>query len=48
MNAYCGDRAKPTGIFHGQNAEFFEVKVGGLHSNRSSVRGINEYVIWIA
>jgi len=47
-NAYCEDRAKPTSTFHGQNAVFFDVKTSGAQSNRSAVRRIDEYVIWIA
>lgn len=45
MNGHCKDGAKPTSTFHGQNGAFFDVKAGGVHSNRSAVRGINEYVI---
>ena len=48
MNACFEGRTKPTSTFHGQNAEFFDVKDGGVHSNRSAVRGINEYVICFA
>jgi len=44
----CVDRAKPTSTFHKLNAEFFDVKAGGEHSNHSAVRWNNVYVLWIA
>jgi hypothetical protein len=38
-DVYCENLMKHTNTLRGQNAEFWYVKVGGIYSNHSALKG---------